>query len=178
MQSLEPPVMLPDGSEFKTWAQPLRFDRTYYVDRAQPNASDANPGTSDRPFATINHAAQVLLPGERVVVAAGIYHEWVRPARGGSGPDRMISYEAAPGATVVVKGSRIFKATWRPSPAGDETWQARLDPALFDGYNPFAIDHVTPEQFVVMDGATPLKGKVPYPRIQQSGGEHCFVHMQ
>ena len=65
MRSLEPPVLLPDGTEFKTWEQPTRFDRTYYVDRAHPNASDANPGTSERPFATINRAAQVLQPGER-----------------------------------------------------------------------------------------------------------------
>ena len=166
MRSLDPPVMLPDGTEFKTWEQPLRFDRTYYVDGANPNASDTNPGTSDRPFATINRAAQILQPGERVVVASGIYREWVRPARGGSGPDRMISYEAAPGATVVVKGSRVFKGTWRQSTvgaaAGLGVWQAKLDPALFDGYNPFAIDNVTPEQFAAMDWATPLQGKAPY----------------
>ncbi|NQT83469.1 DUF1565 domain-containing protein [bacterium] len=83
MCSLEPPVMLPDGTEFQTWEQPLRFERTYHVDGSNPNASDANPGTSDRPFATINRAAQVLQPGERVVVAAGVYREWARPERGG-----------------------------------------------------------------------------------------------
>lgn len=162
MRGFEPPVMLPDGREFKTWEQPLRFDRTYYVDQSRPNASDANPGTSERPFATINRAAQVLQPGERVVVAAGIYRERVRPAHGGSGPDRMISYEAVPGAVVTLKGSSIFKADWRASAADDGVWEARLDPALFNGYNPFAIDNVTPEQFAVMDWAAPLKGKVPY----------------
>ena len=164
MRSLEPPVLLPDGAEFKTWEQPLRFDRTYHVDGSNPKASDANPGTSDKPFATINRAAEVLQPGERVVVAAGVYREWVRPERGGSGPDRMISYEAAPGATVVIKGSRVFKAEWRPSTkvAGAAVWQAPLDAALFSGYNPFAIDNVTPEQFATMDWATPLRGKAPY----------------
>ena len=166
MRSLEPPVLLPDGTEFKTWEQPTRFDRTYYVDRAHPNASDANPGTSERPFATINRAAQVLQPGERVVVAPGVYRERVRPARGGAGPDRMISYEAAPGAAVVIKGSRPFTPPWQPSKAVPATavalWQARLDPALFDGYNPFDTDNVTPEQFQIMDWATPLRGKTPY----------------
>jgi hypothetical protein len=164
MRSIEPPMMLPDGSEFKTWEQPLRFDRTYYVDQTHPKASDTNPGTSERPFATINQAAQVLQPGERVVVASGIYRERVRPVRGGSAPDRMISYEAAPGATVVVKGSRVFKPSWRQSRATThaEVWEAALDPALFDGYNPFAIDNVTPRQFEIMDWATPLRGKVPY----------------
>jgi hypothetical protein len=42
------------------------------------------------------------------VIAAGTYRECVRPARGGSSPDRMISYEAAPGATVIVKASECF----------------------------------------------------------------------
>ena len=83
MRSLDPPVMLPDGTEFKTWEQPLRFDRTYYVD-----GRTRTPGHESRhqrrPFATINRAAQILQPGERVVVASGIYREWVRPARGGS----------------------------------------------------------------------------------------------
>jgi hypothetical protein len=82
MRGLESPVMLPDGREFKTWEQPLRFDRTYYVDQSRTNASDANPCTSERPFATINRAAQVLQPGERVVVAAGIYRARVSPAHG------------------------------------------------------------------------------------------------
>jgi hypothetical protein len=38
----------------------------------------------------------VLQPGERVVVAAGVYRERIKPARGGSGPAALISYEAAP----------------------------------------------------------------------------------
>jgi alpha-N-arabinofuranosidase len=165
-RSLEPPVMLPDGTEFRTWEQPVRFSRTYYVDQAHSEASDTNAGTKERPLATINRAAEILQPGERVVVAAGTYRERVRPARGGSGPDQMITYEAAPGATVVIKGSRVFQPVWRQSTAlaaaNDGVWEAKLDPALFDGYNPFAIDNVTPRQFEIMDWATPLRGKVPY----------------
>ncbi|HYG35342.1 MAG TPA: right-handed parallel beta-helix repeat-containing protein [Clostridia bacterium] len=167
MRSLQPPVILPDGTEFKSWEQPLRFTRTYYVNGGHPKASDANPGSRQRPFATINRAAQVLQPGERVVVASGIYREWVRPARGGTGPDEMISYEAAPGATVVIKGSRVFQPDWVPSTAvgsrdGIRIWEARLSSVQFGAYNPFAIDNVTPEQFAVMDWATPLQGKAPY----------------
>ncbi len=165
-RSLEPPVMLPDGTEFRTWEQPVRFSRTYYVDQAHPEASDTNAGTKERPLATINRAAQLLQPGERVVVFSGTYRERVRPARGGSGPDRMIAYEAAPGATVVIKGSRVFQPVWRQSTALAATtygvWEAKLDPALFDGYNPFTIDNVTPQQFEIMDWAAPLRGKTPY----------------
>jgi hypothetical protein len=82
VKSLNPPVMLPDGTEFKTWEQETASSRTYYVDGSHPRATDSNPGTRDQPFATINRAAQVLQPGERVVIAAGVYRERVIPARG------------------------------------------------------------------------------------------------
>ena len=75
---------LPDGTEFEFWEQPLEFSKTYYVDCDSPNADDNGPGTQDKPFRTISKAAEVLQPGERVVIASGIYRECVRPARGGS----------------------------------------------------------------------------------------------
>ena len=95
------------------WEVPLHFTKTYYVDCQAKNADDNGPGTQEHPFRTINRAAQVLQPGERVVIAEGVYREFVRPARGGTGPDAMISYEAAPGAKVVVKGSRVV-TDWKP----------------------------------------------------------------
>jgi hypothetical protein len=91
---------LPDGTEFPVWEKPLHFTKTYYVDVQAKNADDNGPGTKERPFKTINHAAQVLQPGERVVIAEGVYRELIRPARGGTSPDAIISYEPAPGAKV------------------------------------------------------------------------------
>jgi len=70
MRSLAQPAFLPDGSEFKTWEASPEFSRTYHVDQSHPQASDNNPGTTDLPFKTINHAAQLLQPGERVLVAS------------------------------------------------------------------------------------------------------------
>jgi hypothetical protein len=88
---LDPPVLLPDGTEFKTWQTPLLFSRAYYVDGSDPKASDTNAGTKESPFASVNRAAQVLAPGERVIVAAGVYRERIRPAQGGTSPQEMIS---------------------------------------------------------------------------------------
>ena len=105
---------LPDGTEFPSWEKALHFSKTYYVDGQAKNADDKGPGSKERPFRTINAAAQVLQPGERVVIAEGVYRECIRPARGGTGPDAMISYEAAPGAKVVVKGAAVVK-DWKPS---------------------------------------------------------------
>ena len=57
-RSLDPPVYLSDGEEFKTWEVPLTFSRTYHVDGSHPRASDENPGTESLPFSTINRAAR------------------------------------------------------------------------------------------------------------------------
>ncbi|HWH69758.1 MAG TPA: hypothetical protein VNT26_10255, partial [Candidatus Sulfotelmatobacter sp.] len=163
LSSLSPSVWLPDGTEFKTWEGKSSFARTYYVDGSNPRAADSNPGTAGQPFATINHAAQVLQPGERVVIAAGIYRERISPARGGNGPDQMISYEAAPGARVILKGSRVFREKWTLAGLSSSTrvWQARLSPQYFGNYNPFDTENVTAAQFGVMDWAEPLRGKAP-----------------
>ena len=113
---------MPDGTQFAVWEKPMHFTRTYFVDGQAKNADDEGPGTKEHPFKTINHAAQVLQPGERVVIAEGVYREEIRPDRGGNGPDAMISYEAAPGAKVVVKGSEVA-AGWKPS----EGWNFGID---------------------------------------------------
>lgn len=145
---------LPDGTEHVSWEQPLKFTKTYFVDNQSSKASDSGPGTAARPFRTIGQAARVLQPGERVVIASGTYRECVRPARGGSGPTQMISYEAAPGAKVIVKGSEILKDGWQPEtlpvfrrpndttppPPPVPLWQHELSGSLFpDAYNPFAL---------------------------------------
>ncbi|MFW6164219.1 MAG: right-handed parallel beta-helix repeat-containing protein [Planctomycetota bacterium] len=163
---LSPPVLLPDGSEFRTWEAEPRFARTYYVAQKHPRASDGNPGTQDAPFETIGKAAEVLTPGERVVVREGVYREHVKPARGGTSPTAMISYEAAPGETVVIKGSKVFAEKWTPSKhegkAPKGIWQAKLAPRYFPDWNPFDLPNVTKDQFDHMSWAHALRGRLPY----------------
>jgi hypothetical protein len=146
---------LPDGTEFVSWEQPLTFSKTYYVDNNSPRANDNGPGTREQPYRTINKAAQILQPGERVVIASGIYRECVRPVRGGTGPAQMISYETAPGAKVFVKGSEVLKEGWQqesipirrfggggPVGQGESqiAWQHELTGTMFpDAYNPFGL---------------------------------------
>ena len=60
---------LPDGTPYAAWEQPLTFSKTYYVDNGDAKADDNGAGTKTRPFRTINKAAQLLQPGERVVIA-------------------------------------------------------------------------------------------------------------
>jgi len=153
--------LLPDGREFISWEQPLQFAKTYYVDNRNPRAADSNPGTKELPFLTINKAAQVLRPGERVVIMTGVYRERIDPARGGAGPDKMISYEAAPGSKVIVKGSRVVKTGWQPStgykldlPAASSAqvkiYERRLDDLDFQGYNPFGMVDIMQDRVYLM----------------------------
>jgi hypothetical protein len=140
MKSLDPPVMLSENLEFKTWEAPSRWSRTYYVAQKHAAAADSNPGTREQPFQTIGRAAEVLQPGERVVVAEGIYREHVRAPRGGTGPGTMIGYEAEPGARVVIRGSEIFSEQWTPVKDRKQVWQTTLAPKYFKGYKPFVAD--------------------------------------
>jgi hypothetical protein len=154
-------VLLPDGREFVSWERPLQFTRMYFVDNRNPRAADSNPGTKEQPFLTVNKAAQVLQPGERVFINTGVYRERVDPARGGTGPDKMISYEAAPGADVVIKGSRLVKTGWAPStafkldvPAGSRAaikiYECRLEDLDFQGYNPFGMASIMHNRVYLM----------------------------
>ena len=136
---------LPDGTTFPFWDDTTRYTRVYHVAQKHRRASDVNPGTETAPFASIGRAAEVLMPGEKVVVHAGVYRECVRPARGGDGPDRMIAYEAAKGKAVVISGAEMWTPAARPSAGwgiptpdnGATIWMADLPEAIFNGYNPF-----------------------------------------
>ena len=159
-QAINADNRMPDGTEHVSWEQPVTFSRTYYVDNGSSRADDSGPGSSERPFRTISKAAQVLQPGERVVIASGTYRECVRPERGGTGADKMISYEAAPGAKVYIKGSEVIKEGWTQDPVvvfrrpgGPEanpaappppaSWGYQFNGATFpDAYNPFALASV------------------------------------
>jgi hypothetical protein len=147
---------LPYGNDFKSWEKSQKYSKTYYVDQKHPGAGDNNPGSPEQPFRTINKAAQVLQPGERVVIKAGIYRESIHPVNGGSSPKKMICYESAPGEDVFVKGSVILAPEsfshsegWQLGGKGyysDDTdgqdanvYEYNFQGELFNGYNPFAM---------------------------------------
>lgn len=148
LHPLVPSVLLPDGSEFKTWEQPDEHHRTFYVAQKHPDASDDNPGTEGHPWKTISRSAAMLGPGDRVIVKEGIYREWVRPARGGTGPKAMVSYVAAENQRVILSGSDVYQGPWAVSAHTGHTavagvWMAELPASLFHGYNPFGECNVT-----------------------------------
>ncbi|MBI5835019.1 MAG: right-handed parallel beta-helix repeat-containing protein [Armatimonadetes bacterium] len=75
-----------------------------------PAGQDAGAGTRAAPFATIGRAATVAQPGDTVRVAAGVYRETVRPARGGAA-GRPVRYLAD--GQVTVDGCDPLRGTWQ-----------------------------------------------------------------
>ena len=75
----------------------------YYV---ASNGDDANPGTLDYPWQTIQKAAQTLVPGDTVYIRAGTYFEQVIPQNSGAS-GQFITYAAFPGETVTIDGTGV-----------------------------------------------------------------------
>jgi hypothetical protein len=81
---------------------------TYFV---SPSGDDRAAGTADKPFATVQQAAEIARAGDEVVLREGtfpIIHE-IRPRHSGTA-EQWIVYRAAPGATAVIDASEFTKA--------------------------------------------------------------------
>jgi len=81
----------------------------YYV--GGPRASDNNPGTASRPFATIQKAATVIKAVDVIRIRTGIYRETVIPANSGE-EGKPIVFEPDGNAVVVVSGADPVKGEW------------------------------------------------------------------
>ncbi|GAA3455591.1 right-handed parallel beta-helix repeat-containing protein [Dactylosporangium matsuzakiense] len=111
--------------------------------------SDGADGTAERPFRTINRAAAAAHAGDTVVVHAGEYREWVKPRRGGLSDARRITYEAAAGEHVVIKGSeRVTRWEREDGPV----WRATVAGDVFGEFNPFA-EEIAGDWIAYRDGA-------------------------
>ncbi|GAB2318554.1 hypothetical protein IRB23SM22_08120 [Alkalibacterium sp. s-m-22] len=96
--------------------------------------SDSAKGSEAEPFLTINKAASVAIAGDTVIVHEGEYREWVKPQHPGLSNHRRITYQAAEGEKVVIKGSEQIK-NWEKTEG--TVWKAVLPNEFFGDYNPF-----------------------------------------
>ena len=76
---------------------------TYVVDQAAPGAADTNPGTEQKPFRTVQHAADVAGPGDTIYVMAGNYGERVKVKTDGT-DGSPVAFVAMPRRSVTVRG--------------------------------------------------------------------------
>ncbi len=96
--------------------------------------SDMNLGSARSPYRTISAAAKVAQPGEAIIVHEGTYRERINPPRGGTSDARRITYRAAEGEQVVIKGSEVVSG-WKETQEG--VWKATLPNTFFGDYNPY-----------------------------------------
>ncbi len=75
----------------------------YVVDAAAPGAADTNPGSEEKPFATVQHAADAAKPGDTIYVMAGRYHERIKVKTGGA-QGRPIKFQAMPRRSAIIDG--------------------------------------------------------------------------
>jgi len=105
--------------------------REYHVAK---NGGDLADGTKSNPFQTISKAAYVAVAGDRIVVHEGEYREWVKPANSGSNDMERITFEAAKGEKVVIKGSERIQ-NWELEEGN--VWKVVLPNSYFGDYNPY-----------------------------------------
>jgi len=106
---------------------------TFHV---SPEGSDQADGSASAPWLTINRAAAAANAGDTVEVHAGEYREWVKPVRGGLSETRRITYAAAAGEPVTIKGSEQVTG-WEA--VGDGVWRVEVPQDVFGDFNPFAV---------------------------------------
>lgn len=178
--------LLADGTPYIFWGDKTIYTKSYHVSQNNPMASDNNDGSEDHPFKTINHAAQLVKPGEKIIIHSGIYRELVRPLLGGTGPEKMISYEAATGEKVIIRGSRVITSQWersidpndfenkkaiqngslkpgRGNIYSKQLWMTTLPESIFEnGYFAFHLANATNEEIDLMEWALRWKDRKPY----------------
>lgn len=98
------------------------------------NGSDHGKGTLQEPFLTINKAASVAMAGDTVIVHEGVYREWVKPKHQGLSEKRRITYMAAEGEKVVIKGSERIQS-WQH--VEGNVWKCVLPNTFFGDFNPY-----------------------------------------
>ena len=102
----------------------------YYVNAAAPKEGN---GSKETPFRRINDAAKIALPGDEIIVAPGVYREYVNPQNAGTEESRIV-YRSEQPLGAVITGAETLTG-WKPYQG--TVWVNRVDNGVFASYNPY-----------------------------------------
>ena len=102
----------------------------YFVDMKAVSSGD---GSKNRPFQRINEAAGIAKPGDEVIVAPGVYREYVEPKNAGTQEARIV-YRSEQPLGAVITGAEECKNWTRHE---GNVWTTRVRNSIFGSYNPY-----------------------------------------
>ncbi|MFV0329673.1 MAG: right-handed parallel beta-helix repeat-containing protein [Dysgonomonas sp.] len=98
------------------------------------NASQNGNGSRENPFQTIAMAANIAHAGDEVIVAPGVYREWVNPVNGGTSDECRIVYRSEKPLEAIITGAEIVKG-WKHHDGN--VWVVKIPNEMFGSYNPY-----------------------------------------
>ncbi|MCR5093384.1 MAG: right-handed parallel beta-helix repeat-containing protein [Lachnospiraceae bacterium] len=102
----------------------------YYVNAAAKCDGD---GSRERPYRYINDAAKVAGAGDEVIVAPGIYREYVNPVHGGT-KEAPVVYRSEKPLGAVITGAELLTG-WKKYKG--QVWTTSVDNGIFGAYHPY-----------------------------------------
>lgn len=102
-----------------------------YVDS---NAKFNYDGSEEHPYSKIGDAAKKARPGDEIIVAPGVYREYVDPCVSGKKGKRIVFRSAVKNAAVIT-GAEIMKS-WKKYEGS--VWMLRIPNEYFGDYNPYS----------------------------------------
>lgn len=99
------------------------------------NSKKNGNGTKEAPFKRINDAAKVACPGDEVLVAPGVYREYVDPVNAGT-EDAPIVYRSIEPLKAEITGGEVVK-NWVNYQ--DNVWVCRIPNSTFGIFNPYTV---------------------------------------
>ena len=97
------------------------------------SAAKDGDGSKERPFKHISDAAAAALPGDEVLVAPGVYREYVDPKNGGTEDARIVYRSEVPLGAVITGAEKA--ENWEHYEGN--VWLYRVDNGVFGNYNPY-----------------------------------------
>lgn len=102
----------------------------YYI---SGDAEISGDGSKQKPFKTIQEAADIVSAGDQVIISPGIYRECVNPLRGGTEKNRIVYCAEKPGKTVITGAEKTMG--WKQ--LRNSLWQLSIKNDYFGSYNPY-----------------------------------------